>query len=295
MIVDQERDPAVRTVDILAAFLTAPDRSAADPYGAVTALGDLLLRTFSDSPDATALLTRFQQEPRNPGVQSAIRGRISEALLDRPEFAAQLQAALARITVAAPVPAWPQQQPTVQQTHSVGNVAAVSGNTGRVSLKQRTIKIGRLHVPVPIFALVLLLGGGALFGGGVAVINSGNSDAGEYAFYAEVAGDKPELSYFRWTTHKDGSLTGEAISYKAGSLTDAIPVPLAGHQDGNKVNFTATFLVSVNLQGTINGDTLTIQGMSGEGLQTETLHRTTPEKFNQILADYKARHPGTRP
>jgi hypothetical protein len=285
---DQHVDPAARAVQILATFLAAADRTAADPRGAVVALGDLLLRTFQGSPESTALLTRFQQEPNNPDVQTAVRGRISEVLLNRPEFGQQLDAALTQVTSPAPEGA----PPGVQQAHSTGNVAAVNANTGTVSIRQRTVRIGRLHIPVPIFAIILLLGGGVVIGGGVAAVTAG-SDAGDYAFYGIVEGANSELTYFRWTTQKDGSLSGSTVSYGPGTLGNGVPVALSGHQDGNRLSFSATFLLTMNFTGTINGDKLTIQGIGSEGLESTTFQRTTPQEFDRLLSEYKRQHPGT--
>ena len=286
---EHQVDRAERVVEVLSAFLAAGDRRVTDRYGAAAGLFDLVVETFRNSPEASALLARFQQEPDNPGVRMAIRGWISEGLLNSSEFADQLTVALARVTRGVPGEA--TAHPSLRQAHFTGNAAAVNGNAGRLSIRQRSVKIGRLQVPVPVFALLLLLGGSAVVGGSVAVVNAG-SDAGDYAYYATTnENNEPHLIFAHWTTRGDGSLSGQFAQYDAGRSTPNLPGSVTGHQDGNKVSFTtSSMLFTVTLDATINGDTLTIQGFPGTPVVL-TMQKTTPEQFDQIVNDFNQQHP----
>jgi hypothetical protein len=165
-------DAAERAVKLLAAFLAAKDkatREEIDPNGAGQEFHDFLVRWFASVPDVSAVLTRFQEEPGNPTVAAALHGRISEALLNSREFAAQLDAALARVSSA--------RAPGVQQIVLEGHAVAVNDVDSKVSIRQRSVKIGRLNIPLPtLIILLLLLGGGVVAGGGATLIPPPSAD-----------------------------------------------------------------------------------------------------------------------
>jgi hypothetical protein len=291
-------DAAGHAVKLLAAFFAAKDEAARaeiDPDGGTQELSDFLQRWFASSPDASTVLTRFQEEPGNPSVAAVVRGRISEALLISSEFAGQLDAALARASSARPL--------GVQQIVSEGHAAAVSDIGGKVSIRQRSVKIGQLDIPMPTFLIFLLLGGGLVVGGGAAIV-SAPSDVGAYIYYmtpeqASQTLNEHEFVLLEWRTQQDGSLTGNIKEDRVGGSrswlegVDLFETGLSGHQDGKTVEITMTVTVvgtTITSHGTISGDTLMLSFPFGP---MEVLRRTTPDEYTKIVSDYKQQHPSS--
>jgi hypothetical protein len=282
-------DLARQVIKVLETFLTAADRVAIDPQGTIQELGDLLVKWAKGSPETTSLLTRFQQEPTNSDVQTALRGRLTETLLDHPEFAKTLQDKLTNADSHSSNSASTFHQQGGVHTSGSSSISESTINTGSGSIKQRTIKIGNIRLPLPVFALILLLGGGAVADSGIAIVNA-SAGPTSHSYYVDNSGASGySLTYVQWTEYQGGSIDGEIDHYNSGQSSGVnVPVHFTGHQNDTSVNFNWTELgYSVAGNGTLQDGHLTFYNLPHSTKSTEQLTSTTPEQFVQILDQAK--------
>lgn len=271
---------AARAIDLVAAFLTAGDPAGADPQGTIRSLADFVAQCFDSSQDASALYARFQQEPSNPDLRMAVRGRLTEAMLLDASFSEQLQSVLSRVeSTSGPSNTMGQQTFT-----NTGQIRGSAINQGSGTIDQSR----RFKISLPIAGLALLASG-VLAGGGVAIYSAVNGDAGEYV-YSITPTDNPgsdDFSLLSWTTDSGGQLHG-AFEEWQGTSTRRSNLAVVGSQHGNSVTLTMTGRsgskdVNISTPGVLNGNTLTL-GLGGKAI---TMHKTTRDQFNKTKADWK--------
>jgi hypothetical protein len=287
-------DLARRVIKVLETFLVATDRASVDPQGTVQELGDLLVKWARNSPETAALLTRFQEDPVNSDIQTALCGRLTEALLSSLELVKALQDKLAEADDCTRHPGSTFYQQGGVHVAGSSTITESVVNTGSGSIKHRTIKVGNIRLPLPVFALILLLGGGAVVGSGVAIVNA-NASPTSYSYYADDSGPGGySLIYMRWSEYQGGSIDGEVDHYSSsGQIGVNEPVHFVGHQSDSSVDFNWTELgYSLAGHGSLQGERLTVSNLPHAQKLPEQLARTTSEQFAQILDQAKKVHRG---
>jgi hypothetical protein len=214
---------ASRVVNVLATV----SQSGANPSDSVAELHNLVVRRFMPTSDAMEMFTRFQQDPADTDLRTAVHGRLTEAMLIDARFAAAIEDTLHLVEIDDLQSSASQREFTTQLQGSMRG-SAINQGSGTIDQSRRT------RISFPLATLVLLLGGGVV-AGGAAGYNAISSDAGAYTYYMGPDQDPQQNGFFviDWTTRQSGDLSG--------TFKDANPnngsLQIIGHQEGGSVEF----------------------------------------------------------
>jgi hypothetical protein len=298
---------AKRALKALTVYLTSDNQTEAAPDGTVAALRAIVEEWLGSSEEPDSLYQRYRREPDNEDVQSAVQGRLIEEMLDDPKLAQRLEAALNRIETAPSSTATTTQDSTFISTVT-GKIRGSTNitNQGSGSIDASTTKNRKMRLSFPIAGVAALL----LVGGGSAAtytIENGNSDAGEYVYFATPDDQPGGSSYVLMTwntdnnTHVDGSFAIYGFNasgpptpstMRDSTGTDLNPIPLTGYQHGNLLDTTMTVHSPGAGTAETRKDEFAIDGDTLRKGERVFFHKAASRtEAIQAMIDYHRNHP----